>query len=73
MHYIVVVYIYRIFVAGHSAGGHLSACMLTTDWSQYGISNPHHPVLTGAVLLSGVFDLKEIRLTYVNRPLNLTE
>jgi arylformamidase len=27
----------RIHVAGHSAGGHLTAMMMTTDWISYGL------------------------------------
>ena len=56
---------------GNSAGAHLSACMMTTDWSQYGVSVAQP--LAGAVLLSGVYDLRPIQSTYVNEPLNLTQ
>ena len=60
----------RIFVGGHSAGGHLAACMLDTDWSQYGIKTCP---FVGAVMLSGVYELGPIQRTYVNEPLQLSE
>lgn len=66
-----VLYNYRIYVAGHSAGAHLSACVMTTDWREYDITSAQP--LNGAVLLSGIFDLKPIQQTFVNKPLNLTQ
>jgi arylformamidase len=44
----------RIVVGGHSAGGHLAAMLLATDWAAQGIARD--PV-AGAVSLSGVHDL----------------
>ncbi len=58
----------RIFVAGHSAGGHLTAMAMLTDWSQLGLDrNP----IAGACAISGVFDLEPIRLCYLNKVLGL--
>lgn len=62
--------VHRLFVGGHSAGGHLTACMLYTDWHRYGIDTQP---LSGAILLSGIYDLSPIRRSSVNRPLNLTK
>ena len=61
----------RIFVAGHSAGGHLTSAMTATDWSQ---EDGDHPgdLIMGAYAVSGIYDLlpllglaepKEIELT----------
>jgi len=44
----------RIVVGGHSAGGHLAAMMLATDWTARGF--PRDPI-AGAVSVSGVHDL----------------
>jgi len=44
----------RIVVGGHSAGGHLAAMLLTTDWAARGLAR--EPIV-GAVSLSGVHDL----------------
>ncbi|KAL5483765.1 hypothetical protein EMCRGX_G020178 [Ephydatia muelleri] len=60
----------RLLVCGHSAGAHLAACLLATDWSQYGLGV--FP-FSGAVLLSGIYDLTPIQQTYVNDPLQLTK
>jgi arylformamidase len=54
----------RVVVAGSSAGGHLAA-MVTT-------ANPQPVRCDGAVLLSGVFDLRPLVATTVNEPLGLT-
>ena len=50
----------RIVVAGHSAGGHLAATLLATDWPAF---EPDLPVdlVQGALALSGVFELEPLR------------
>jgi arylformamidase len=51
----------RIFLSGHSSGGHLAGAALTTDWQKdFGVS-PR--VIKGAVLVSGLYDLKAPRLS----------
>ena len=57
-------------MCGHSAGGHLSATMLYTDWSQYGIDTQP---LSGAILLSGIYDLTPLQRSYVNDDLKFTQ
>jgi len=64
------VFVCSLVVSGHSAGGHLAACMLYTEWRRYGVETQP---LCGAVLMSGVYDLDPIHKTTVNNPLNLTE
>jgi arylformamidase len=44
----------RLIVAGHSAGGHLTAMMFATDWTARGTSAE---AIIGGVSISGVFDL----------------
>ncbi|XP_051529329.1 kynurenine formamidase isoform X1 [Myxocyprinus asiaticus] len=58
-----------LYLCGHSAGAHLAAMVLSTDWSQYDIS----PQIKGAFLVSGIYDLQPILSTYVNEPLKMTE
>lgn len=53
----------RIHVAGHSAGGHLSAMALATDWREFGLPAD---VIKGVCAISGVFDLEPVRLCYLN-------
>ena len=59
----------RITVSGHSAGGHLVAMLLATDWAQFGV--PADVVKAGCAV-SGLYDLEPIRLCYLNDVLGLT-
>lgn len=49
----------RLFVAGHSAGGHLTAMTLAAQWPRFAADLPTQ-VVRGAVSISGVFDLNAI-------------
>jgi arylformamidase len=49
----------RLFVAGHSAGGHLAAMMLAALWPVYASDLPKK-VFQGALSVSGVHDLRPI-------------
>jgi arylformamidase len=59
----------RIFVTGHSAGGHLVGMLLATDWTSLGLPAD---VIKGGCGLSGLYDLEPIRLCYLNDVLALT-
>jgi arylformamidase len=59
-----------IVIAGHSAGAHLAAMMLTTAWAERAIDPAF---IKGALLLGGVYDLEPIRQSYVNDALGLDE
>jgi arylformamidase len=59
----------RIFVSGHSAGGHLVAMLLAADWPAFGL--PPDPI-KGGCAISGLHDLDPIRLCYLNDTLKLT-
>ncbi len=65
----------RIHVAGHSAGGHLTAMMLATDWSRVRDFEKEAPppgwAPAGGVAISGLYDLEPIRLSYLNEDLGL--
>ena len=51
----------RIYVSGHSSGGHLAGVTLITDWQKdFGVPDN---VLKGALLSSGMYDLKPVRLS----------
>ena len=62
----------RITVAGHSAGGHLTACMVATDWNALEPSAPADLVPAGYAI-SGVFDLAPLTQISVNQDLRLDE
>jgi arylformamidase len=51
----------RMYVSGHSSGGHLAGVVLTTDWRKdFGLPVD---VVKGVVCCSGMFDLKPVRLS----------
>jgi arylformamidase len=50
----------QIFLSGHSSGAHLGGCLVTTDWLELGLPAD---VLKGAVLVSGMYDLRPVRLS----------
>jgi arylformamidase len=51
----------RIYVSGHSSGGHLAGTTLITDWQKdFGVPDN---VIKGALLSSGMYDLKPVRLS----------
>ena len=60
----------RIHVAGHSAGGHLTAMLLATDWEgDYGLRGD---IIKGACAISGLFDLAPFPYTFLQPSLQLT-
>ena len=61
-----------LVVSGHSAGGHLAACMLATDWQAYDASLPGDPVIA-AYAISGLFDLGPLVGTSINKALQLDD
>ena len=51
----------RVYITGHSSGAHLSGCALVTDWQKdFGLPPD---VLKGGLLISGMYDLKAVRLS----------
>jgi arylformamidase len=62
---------HRIFLSGHSAGAHLAALCLGTDWT---VHAPHRkpPPLGGACLISGIYDLAPLAHTSENSIFRLT-
>ena len=59
-----------LVISGHSAGGHLAACLLATDWRVFDASLPRDLVI-GAYAISGLFDLVPLVLTSINKALQL--
>jgi arylformamidase len=51
----------RLFVSGHSSGGHLAGVVLTTDWRK-DFSLPAD-IIKGGLCGSGMFDLQAVRLS----------
>src|SRR5207253_8458493 len=59
-----------LVVSGHSAGGHLAACMLATDWRAFDASLRESPV-AAAYAISGLFVLAPLVGTSINKALGL--
>jgi arylformamidase len=60
----------QVVATGHSAGGHLSACLVATDWSYIDETLPKQ-IVPAAFAISGLFDLEPLVRTSVNRALRL--
>jgi arylformamidase len=60
----------RLVISGHSAGGHLAACLLATDWKAYDASLPSN-LVPAAYAISGLFDLAPLVPTSINKALGL--
>ena len=62
----------RIMVSGHSAGGHLAACMLATDWTKLDAGAPAD-LVPAAYAISGLYDLAPLLHLSGNAEFKLTE
>lgn len=60
----------RIYLSGHSSGAHFGGCMVTTDWRKEGLPAD---VIKGALLCSGMYDLKPVRLSKRSRYVKFTD
>jgi len=61
----------RIFVSGHSAGGHLTAVLAATDWAAE--TGGPADLMKGGIALSGIYDLAPIQAGYMQETLALTD
>jgi arylformamidase len=51
----------RLYVGGHSSGGHLCGVTLVTEWSKdYGVPDD---IIKGGLCMSGMYDMKPVRLS----------
>ncbi len=58
----------QLFLAGHSAGAHLAAMLLTTEWKRF---NLKPDLIKGTCLISGLFNLMPIHLSNINEVLHM--
>ena len=50
----------RIYICGQSSGAHLAGVSLITEWREFGVPQD---IIKGATLLSGMYDMKPVRLS----------
>ena len=62
-----------IFLSGHSAGSHLCAMILNSNWFNYQLEDSTRKLFKGVFHLSGIFDLTDLVKTSINDPLGLNE
>jgi arylformamidase len=63
----------RLYVAGNSAGGHLTAMMLAARWNTYMPELPYN-LIKGGLAISGIYDLEPlVHAPFVNRDLKLDQ
>jgi arylformamidase len=60
----------RIYVSGHSAGGHLTAMMLAAVWSAYAKDLPDD-LVKGGLAVSGIYDLEPLLHVSFNSDMRL--
>jgi arylformamidase len=60
----------RIHVSGHSAGGHLTAMMIATDWPKFEAGLPAD-LVKSALPISGIFDIEPIIGTSIQKDVQL--
>jgi arylformamidase len=61
----------QIYITGHSSGAHLSGCALVTDWQKdFGL--PAN-IIKGGLVISGMYDLKPVRLSKRSEYVNFTD
>jgi arylformamidase len=61
----------RIYVSGHSSGGHLAGVILTSDWPK--AFNLPPDTVKGGLCCSGMFDLRPVRLSARSRYVKFTD
>ncbi len=59
-----------LVVIGHSAGAHLAACLVATDWKGRGMDGN---ILRGGLGISGIYDLRPLLATSQNDDLGMEE
>jgi arylformamidase len=62
----------RIYISGHSAGGHLVAMLMATQWKTFGEQIPQD-LIKGGCAISGLFSLIPVQLCYLNTVLGMDE
>jgi len=61
----------KLYVSGHSSGAHLAGCALVTDWQKdFGLPTNF---IKGGLLVSGMYELKPVRMSKRSQYVNFTD
>ena len=60
----------KLVVTGHSAGGHLAAAMVATNWAEYDLPDD---LVNAGLGISGLYDLRPLIATKLNKTLQLDD
>jgi arylformamidase len=61
----------RIFIGGHSSGGHLCGVALVTDWqAEHGVPAD---IVKGGLCMSGMYEMTPVRLSWRRTYVNFTD
>jgi len=61
----------RLYIGGHSSGGHLCGVALVTDWQKdFGLPAD---IIKGGLCMSGMYDMKPVRLSKRSSYVNFTD
>jgi arylformamidase len=60
----------RLYLTAHSSGSHIGGCVVTHDWRK---ENLPVDILKGALLSSGMYDLKPVRLSKRSKYVKFTD
>ncbi|TDD42317.1 alpha/beta hydrolase [Saccharopolyspora elongata] len=58
----------QLYLSGHSAGGHLTAMLMSTAWPELGLPAD---IIKGGCAISGLYDLEPIQNCYLNDVLGM--
>ncbi|MBV9236103.1 MAG: alpha/beta hydrolase, partial [Xanthobacteraceae bacterium] len=60
----------RIYIGGHSSGGHLCGVALITDWPDYGLLET---AVKGGLCMSGMYEMEPVRLSWRREYVHFTD
>jgi arylformamidase len=61
----------RLYIGGHSSGGHLCGVALVTDWQkEFGLPES---IVKGGLCMSGMYEMTPVRLSWRRTYVNFTD
>lgn len=64
----------KVYITGHSAGGHLAAMMTFVNWQEeFGLSDRQVSRIAGIIPLSGLYDVRPLVNSFVNDAMGIDE